>query len=78
MDHPKRSPAPKSYSSSTLGSSFLTSFLGYYFLAAVVAAGFEVDDDPPTDPTLADPALINYKNNIFFLHLRFFFLLMNQ
>ena len=60
MDHPKRSPAPKSYSSQTLGSSFLTSFLGYYFLAAVVAAGFEAGPDP--DPTLDDPALINYKN----------------
>ncbi len=72
MDHPKRSPAPKSYSYSTLGSSFLASFLGYYFLAAVVAAGFDAGADPPTDPTFADPALINYEYKIFFYILNFF------
>lgn len=57
---PNKSAPPKSSSYSTLGSSFLTSFLGYYFLAGWGAclAGWEADD-PPTDPTLDDPALIN-------------------
>jgi len=36
----------------------LTSFLGYYFLGADFSA-FGAPLDPPTDPTLAEPALIN-------------------
>jgi hypothetical protein len=42
-----------------LGYSFLTSFLGYYFLAAFYGAGFADEVEPPI---LAEPALINYKN----------------
>jgi hypothetical protein len=54
-----------------LGSSFLTSFFGYYFLgagadvlAAVVVLGA---DPPPTDPTLPEPALINCFKSIIYV-----------
>ena len=64
MNHPKRSAPPKSSSSSTgFGSSFLTSFFGYYFLAgllsAALAGALPADPDPDPDPTFAVPALIN-------------------
>jgi len=56
---PNKSAPPNSSSSSTFGSSFLTSFLGYYFLTgADYLAPFgalEVE----LDPTFDDPALIN-------------------
>jgi len=64
---PKRSAPPKSSSYSTFGSSFLTSFLGYYFLAGALSAPFGAllpELDPPTDPILDEPALI--KSSIFF------------
>ena len=62
MDHPKRSAPPKSSSSSTgFGSSFLTSFFGYYFLAGLLSAALAgaLPADPDPDPTFAVPALIN-------------------
>jgi len=56
---PNKSAPPNSSSYSTFGSSFLTSFLGYYFLAgAGLSAAFGALL-PELDPTFADPALIN-------------------
>jgi len=56
---PNKSAPPNSSSYSTLGSSFLTSFLGYYFLAgAGLSAAFGALLPEP-EPTLDDPALIN-------------------
>lgn len=78
LDHPNKSAPPKSSSYSTLGSSFLTSFLGYYFLAGTgaVLAGWDdpLDED---DDTLVNPDLINY-NKMKCIRLQVFFLSMSQ
>jgi len=42
-----------------LGSSFLVSFLGYYFFAWVGAVFPVLGADPLLDDTFFDPALIN-------------------
>ena len=65
VNNQSKSPPPNPKSSySSLGYSFFFGayFLGYYFLAGAgfsACLGALLEPDPPTDPTLADPALIN-------------------